>query len=47
MLYVAPGAVMLDAFLERALHWNIAQFAIDEAHCISDGVNDSGRNIAS
>ena len=32
MLYVAPERLMLDTFLERALNWNIAQFAIDEAH---------------
>src|SRR5437660_10112702 len=32
MLYVAPERLMLDAFLERALNWDIAQFAIEEAH---------------
>ena len=31
MLYVAPERLMLETFLERALNWNIAQFAIDEA----------------
>src|SRR3989441_13374087 len=35
MLYVAPERLMLKTFLERALNWNIAQIAIDEAHCIS------------
>src|ERR1041385_134123 len=37
MLYVAPERLMLETFLERALNWNVAQFAIDEAHCISEG----------
>src|SRR3979411_94359 len=36
MLYVAPERLMLDTFLERAVNWNIAQIAIDEAHCISE-----------
>src|SRR2546428_9259112 len=36
MLYVAPERMMLDTFLVRAVNWNIAQFAIYEAHSISE-----------
>src|SRR5260370_22374917 len=40
MLYVAPERLMLDTFFKRALNWNIAQVAIDEAHCISEWGHD-------
>jgi ATP-dependent DNA helicase RecQ len=40
MLYVAPERLMTESFFEQALNWNIAQIAIDEAHCISEWGHD-------
>lgn len=40
MLYVAPERLMLEGFLEKAQQWNVAQIAIDEAHCISEWGHD-------
>ena len=40
LLYVAPERLMLDTFIERVKEWNVAQVAIDEAHCISEWGHD-------
>ena len=40
LLYVAPERLMLDSFIEKIQGWNVAQIAIDEAHCISEWGHD-------
>lgn len=40
LLYVAPERLMQPFFLTRLARWNVAMFAIDEAHCISDWGHD-------
>ncbi len=40
LLYVAPERLMLASFIEKVKEWNVAQIAIDEAHCISEWGHD-------
>jgi ATP-dependent DNA helicase RecQ len=40
LLYVAPERLMMSGFLEDLKHWQVNQFAVDEAHCISEWGHD-------
>jgi len=40
LLYVSPERLRLDGWLENLKAWNVAAFAIDEAHCISEWGHD-------
>ncbi len=40
LLYVAPERLLLSGFLEDLKQWNVHQWAIDEAHCVSEWGHD-------
>ncbi len=40
LLYVAPERLMLSGFLDVLKGWNLAQIAVDEAHCVSEWGHD-------
>ena len=40
LLYVSPERLAIPEFIETLKNWNVVQFAIDEAHCISEWGHD-------